>query len=77
MQLRPKVEDLISRFREIKLIFIDAEKMPEICGHFGIFSSPTILLFFDGKENQRFSKYVSVDQLHEAIARPYRMMFGD
>jgi len=76
VSLRPKVLNLVqTKFPKMKMEFIDAESAPEITGHFSVFASPTILLFFDGKETRRFSKYVSVAELGESIERYYNMIF--
>lgn len=78
ISLRPKVSDLLQyKFPRMKIRFIDAVSAPEITGHFGVFASPTILIFFDGKESRRFSKYISVDELEQSIARYYKMIFED
>jgi len=76
ISLRPKVIDLLkTTFPKMKMEFMDAESSLEITGHFNVFASPTILLFFDGKETRRFSKYVSVAELEESIERYYIMIF--
>jgi len=76
VSLRPKVLNLVqTKFPKMKMEFIDAESAPEITGHFSVFASPTILLFFDGKETRRFSKYVSVAELGESIERYYKLIF--
>ncbi|MBG0781071.1 MAG: thioredoxin family protein [Bacteroidales bacterium] len=75
ISLRPKVEQLLSNnYPAMKLIYIDSESQPEIAGHFGVFSSPTLLLIFDGHEHQRLSKYVAIPQLDAAINRPYSLL---
>ncbi|HOI31657.1 MAG: thioredoxin family protein [Bacteroidales bacterium] len=75
ISLRPKVEKLLSdKYPEMRLIYIDSEKQPEIAGHFGVFSNPTLLLYFDGHEHQRLSKYVAIPQLDAAISRPYELL---
>ncbi len=76
VQLRPKVQELVEGdYPEIKLYLIDAESNPEIPAKYGVFSNPTIILFFDGKEYRRESKYISIPQLSETISRPYNMLF--
>ncbi len=76
ISLRPKVLDLVQRkFPKMKIEFLDAESVPEVTGAFSVFASPTILVFFDGKETRRFSKYVSVVELEESIERYYTMIF--
>lgn len=76
ISLRPKVFDLlVNKFPRMKMELIDAEGSPEISAQFSVFASPTIILFFDGKETRRFSKYISVDELEESIKRYYQMIF--
>lgn len=60
----------------MKLYFINSEKYPEITAEFGIFSNPTLLVFFDRKEYLRKSKYVSIPEMQQGIERLYEMMFG-
>jgi thioredoxin-like negative regulator of GroEL len=75
ISLRPKVEQLLNdNYPAMKLIYVDSEKQPEISGHFGVFSNPTLLLIFDGHEHQRLSKYVAIPQLDAAINRPYNLL---
>ncbi len=77
ISLRPKVEELVAgSFPRLKLVFINSEKHPEITGFYGIFSNPTLIVFLDGKEYRRESKYISILQLEETISRPYNMIFN-
>jgi thioredoxin-like negative regulator of GroEL len=46
-----------------------------ISGQFRIFTIPTILLFFDGKEQARYSRTISMHQLEDSISRPYTLLF--
>ena len=76
LSLRPKVQQLVDEsFPEIKLAFVNSEKHPSLPAEYSIFSNPTLLLFFDGREYRRESKYISIPQLSEAIERPYSMIF--
>jgi len=76
--LRPKIIHMQeTAFPKMKLFFIDTERYPEIPAQHGIFSNPTILAFFEGKEYIRVSKYVSEHQLKENISRLYDMVFDD
>jgi thioredoxin-like negative regulator of GroEL len=76
ISLRPKVEKLVyENFPKMKLLWINAKKTPEIPAAYSVFANPTIILFFDGKETRRFSKYVSVDELEESIERYYQLIF--
>lgn len=74
--LRPKVETMTQAdFPKMKLIFIDSFKNPELTAYFGVFAHPTLLIFFDGKEYIRSSKYVSTLELKSKIQRPYTLLF--
>jgi thioredoxin 1 len=74
--LRPKVTSLIENsFPEIRLLFINASADPELTSSFNIFGAPTLLVFFEGKEVIRESKFVSVDALGDKISRYYQLMF--
>jgi thioredoxin 1 len=76
LNLRPKVDRLMkNEFPKMGLILINSREFPDIAAAFGVFASPTILLFFEGKETKRFSKFVSVAELEEAVERHYRMVF--
>jgi thioredoxin-like negative regulator of GroEL len=78
ISLRPKVEHLkVQSFPKMKLIFVNSKVNVEIPASFGIFSNPTILLFFEGKEYRRFSKYISINELQQAIERYYRLLFEE
>lgn len=76
ISLRPKVVELVcDRFPKIKMFFIDSVAHPEISGKYGVFSMPTLILYFEGKEYSRKSKYMAIPQLAETISRPYQMLF--
>ena len=76
LSLRPKVIKLVEeKFPNIKLAFVNSEKYPELPARYNVFANPTLILFFDGREYRRESKYISIPQLEEEIERPYRMIF--
>ena len=74
--LKPKVKDLLQdQFPEMISRYVDIEKSPVISGQFRIFTIPTILIFFEGKEQVRYSRNISMHQLEDSISRPYNMIF--
>lgn len=76
MALRPKVIELIEHtFPKVDLLMINASDTPDITSAYGVFSSPVILVFFDGKEVFRGSKYISTDELENKISRYYTLFF--
>lgn len=76
ISLRPKVLKMLEDdFPKMKLVFVDSENSPDIPAAFSVFANPGILVFFDGREYRRYSKYISIDQLGGEIERIYHMAF--
>jgi thioredoxin 1 len=76
ISLRPKVKQLVDfDFRNLRLQFVNSEHFPAIAAHFGVFANPTIIVFFEGREFRRYSKYISINQLGGDIERVYQMVF--
>ena len=76
--LRPKIEQMTSEdFPKIEFQYIDASVSPETTAELHVFSAPTILVFFDGREYIRESKFVSVEELRSKIRRIYNLMFDE
>lgn len=75
--LRPKVKELLDEsFPSVEMIVVDTVEQPEFAGEFHVFANPTLLVFFDGKEYIRKSKYVAIPELKAEIGRLYDMMFS-
>ena len=75
--LRPKVEAMMMEdFPKMDYAWINAAQFSELAASNGVFASPTIVVFFDGKENFRVSKYISIDELAGRMGRYYGMLFG-
>jgi len=74
--LFPKVKHLLGKhFPNMQLEYINIEKQPEEAGQHQVFAAPTVLIFFEGKEYYRFTHSMSLEQLKEAIERPYNLLF--
>ncbi|MFZ1281580.1 MAG: thioredoxin family protein [Ignavibacteriaceae bacterium] len=74
--LKPKVIEMIENdFPEIKYCYVDLNEAKEISGQLSIFSVPTILVYFEGKETIRVSRNVHLEELRGQIERYYKMIF--
>lgn len=74
--LFPKVESMLAEeFPRIGLGKLNCSRYPDIAAQHGVFAVPTLVLYFDGREAQRFARNVSLGQLREALVRPYQMLF--
>jgi thioredoxin-like negative regulator of GroEL len=76
--LKPRVLELLQQqFPRMSAYYIDTDKSPVISGQHRVFTIPTILIFFQGKEQSRFSRNISMHQLEAAIGKPYDLIFGE
>lgn len=76
--LKPKVSELLrDHFPLMASFYVDTDKSPVISGQHRVFTIPAILLFFEGREHLRFSRNISLNQLEEAIGKPYGPVFED
>ena len=76
--LKPKVYTLLlNRFPNMASYYVDTDKSPVISGQHRVFTIPTILLFFEGKEHVRFSRNISLHQLEDAMVKPYNLVFEE
>jgi len=74
--LKPKVEELLSiDFPLIQPFFVDTEKFPRMAAHYRIFTVPTLIVFFQGKETIRKSRFIHLDELRLDLERPYTILF--
>lgn len=76
--LKPKVAELIqASFPEIKLVYIQTDKLPEVAAQNQVFAVPTLLVYFEGGEYIRKSRNIGIGELEREIDRPYSMIFGE
>lgn len=74
--LKPKVIEVISEaFPQVKMVFIESDKLPELAAQNRVFAAPTVIIFFAGRETIRKSRAFGVDELKSEIQRPYSLMF--
>lgn len=74
--VKPKVEELIKNYPNIKLIEINTTKSNEISAHFSIFSIPSVIFYIEGKEVFRKSRYFSIYELEEFISKYYNLYYS-
>lgn len=73
--LKPKLtEAIMDNFPTFIIESIDISEAPEIASHFSVFTIPTVLIFFQGREFLRKSRHMSVVEVICDIERPYNLM---
>lgn len=76
--LKPKLIELIqNKFPQIKFGYTNITNSKELAAQSNVFSVPTILFFFEGKEFIRKARFVNFDDLKAEIARYYSLMFDN
>lgn len=74
--LKPKIKVLLKeKYPKCKMIEIDITKYPVISGQLRVFTAPTLILFFEGKESHRFGRNVSLNEIDQAINKAYKILF--
>ncbi len=75
--LKPKLKELLaSEFPEMKFAYINSEEAKELAAQNNVFTVPTILFLFEGKEFIRKSRNINLNNLADELKRPYRLLFS-
>ena len=76
--IKPKLLHLLDyKFPKFELLYVNIEDSALVAGQFRIFSIPTLLVYFEGKEFYRLSRNISLEELGTTIERPYTLLFSD
>lgn len=73
--LKPKLIEMLNQnFPLINFAYVNCGKAKELAAQQSIFSVPTILFFFEGKEYIRKARFVNLGELKDELERIYLMM---
>ena len=76
VHLKPKVKEMIEReFPNLEFEIVDITQKPEMAGKYTVFTAPTVLVYFDGKESHRFVRHMSVGEIEDKVRRLYELYF--
>lgn len=76
--LKPKVEFLVGQeFPKMSMVYVKTDVLSETAGQNRVFTIPTILIFFYGKETIRRIRNFSIEELIREIKRPYSLIFPE
>jgi len=74
--LKPQIIKMLEeKYPEIPFYYVDMSETPEISAQTQVFTIPTIIVYFDGKETIKKSRHIGLAELAESIRRPYEMIF--
>jgi len=75
--LKPKVIELINNdFPQIQFHYVDCQQHPDAAAQFSVFTIPTVLVYFEGRETFRLSRNFGIAELSEKLRRPYQLLFA-
>jgi len=74
--LKPKLADIFYRhFPLIDLAEVDCMGLPAVAARHQVFSVPTLLVFFEGRETLRLARNFSLRDLRNRLQRNYDLFF--
>jgi len=74
--LLPKITEMVAtRFEKMQLHVIETEMAPSTAAGWHVFSVPTVIVVFEGKEVLRRGSFTSMVQLEAEIGRYYQLYY--
>ena len=55
--------------QDYHLLVMESEKHPEICGQLLVFTVPTVLIFWEGREVLRESRFMDLNQVRRILSQ--------
>lgn len=77
--IKPKLQQMIEKdFPKMSFGYAPCDSEGRaLCAAHGLFSIPVLWIYFEGKRFNTFVRVFSLDEVREAIQRPYEMIYGD
>ncbi len=73
--LKPKfIEFLSNKFPKIKFAYVNIELSKELAAQKNVFTVPTLLFYFDGREYIRKARFLDFDELETELKRIYALL---
>ena len=74
--LKPKLmKMMVDKYPEVQAWQVDTALHPEIAAQLGFYTNPSFIVYFNGQEYIRRSRYISLQELDESLERPYKLLF--
>lgn len=74
--LSHKVEEMLSEFPNINLKKLDLDELPEVGSTLSLFTVPMLILFVEGHETFRESRFVKINDFKKNIRRIYEIYYS-
>ena len=72
--LRPRLDSILAQqFPDMRCVYIDCNKSPDICAQHSVFSLPVVKAYIEGMQIAEELGAFAIKQLIQTIERPYKM----
>jgi thiol-disulfide isomerase/thioredoxin len=72
--LLPKIKELLKNYSKIAFAKVEIDEVQLAVGKYSIFTVPTIIMFIEGKEIIRETRFISIVELQRKIQRFYNLI---
>jgi len=67
--LKPRVQQLSESLANVEFLYVDVRAYPAVSGQYLVFAVPTVIIFTHGREQRRFSRHFSADEISTTLQR--------
>lgn len=71
-----KTFTLLTKFPKLTALLVNMHETPDASSAFLVFTAPTIILFVEGKEVYRASRFVLFNELEDRLDTWYKEIYG-
>lgn len=64
-----KLDKLIDSYKDVEFAYVYANEVPLVAGEFLVFTAPTIIIFVEGKEVFRQSRFIIFEEVTEILEK--------
>jgi thiol-disulfide isomerase/thioredoxin len=75
--VQPQVEALLERYAGVRGAYLYMEDAPELAAVYMIFTSPVVLLMYEGKEVYRAARFVRFAELEHQVSQYASLLDAD
>ncbi|MBD3226001.1 MAG: thioredoxin fold domain-containing protein [Caldithrix sp.] len=74
--LHPKIREIVQAHPKTHFEYINTKESTVVSGQFSVFAVPTIIIFTNGSETKRYSRYLDSEDLAHYLKRISEIMDG-
>jgi thioredoxin 1 len=64
-----------AEFHQMEMYYINSEESPALAATEMAFTTPVVLVYFEGRESIRLARNFGIDELKQRIGRSYAFLF--